>query len=67
MPAGLRGPQFYPHCFNVEVTGGGKVTPEGVTIPGAYKNNDPGVAYNLNSEAKYVRDYPPAHVHLALE
>jgi lytic cellulose monooxygenase (C1-hydroxylating) len=36
----LGGPQFYPHCFNVEISGTGTETPEGVTIPGAYHQND---------------------------
>jgi lytic cellulose monooxygenase (C1-hydroxylating) len=28
-PAG--GPQFYPHCFNVEITGSGTANPPGVS------------------------------------
>ena len=36
------GAQFYPHCFNVEISGSGTATPPGVTIPGAYHQADPG-------------------------
>ena len=32
----LAGPQFYTYCFNVEVTNGGTVQPDGVKFPGAY-------------------------------
>jgi cellulase len=42
----LAGPQFYPYCFNVEITNGGSITPDGVTIPGAYKPTDYGIAFS---------------------
>jgi hypothetical protein len=42
----LAGPQFYPYCFNIDIVNGGSVAPEGVTIPGAYKLDDYGVAFS---------------------
>jgi len=65
-PTLYSGPQFYTHCFNVEISGNGNATPEGVTFPGAYKRNDPGVKFNLRAtqEAKdsYVIPGPPKYV-----
>jgi cellulase len=44
------GAQFYLTCYQITVTGGGSASPgggsaspAGVTFPGAYKANDPGV------------------------
>jgi len=45
--ASKTGPQFYPHCFNIEVKGDGTATPEGVKFPGAYKAKDPSLFGNL--------------------
>ncbi|KAK4647025.1 uncharacterized protein QC761_121900 [Podospora bellae-mahoneyi] len=43
-----RGAQFYPNCVQIEVVGDGTVElPEGVSFPGAYKYDDPGVHYNI--------------------
>ncbi|EOA81141.1 hypothetical protein ACJQWK_07617 [Exserohilum turcicum] len=43
-----RGAQFYPDCVQIEVTGDGQVElPEGVSFPGAYSYNDPGVVHNI--------------------
>jgi len=65
-PTLYSGPQFYTHCFNVEISGNGNATPEGVTFPGGYKRDDPGVKFNLRSsqEAKdgYVIPGPPVYV-----
>jgi hypothetical protein len=44
------GPQFYSHCFNVDITGDGTATPEGVLIPGAYAANDPSLVFRLYKE-----------------
>ncbi len=44
---GLGGPQFFTHCFNVDIKGDGTATPPGVKFPGGYKNADPGVKFNL--------------------
>jgi cellulase len=41
----VSGPEFYLHCFNIEVTGNGTVTPEGNTFPGTYKPTDPGLSF----------------------
>jgi hypothetical protein len=45
--ASKTGPQFYPHCFNIEIKGDGTASPEGVKIPGAYKAKDPSLYGNL--------------------
>ncbi|KAF2872402.1 endoglucanase B [Massariosphaeria phaeospora] len=43
----MRGAQFYPNCVQIEVTGDGAVElPEGVSFPGAYSHDDPGVVHN---------------------
>jgi lytic cellulose monooxygenase (C1-hydroxylating) len=47
------GPQYYTHCYNVEISGNGNAEPEGVKFPGAYKRNDPGVAFALRNKAKW--------------
>jgi hypothetical protein len=49
--AAKSGPQFYPHCFNIEVLGAGEKLPAGVTFPGGYNKTDPHVAYALYDEA----------------
>ncbi|KAF2013686.1 lytic polysaccharide monooxygenase [Aaosphaeria arxii CBS 175.79] len=44
----IRGAQFYPNCVQIEVTGDGDVElPEGVSFPGAYSYEDPGVVYDV--------------------
>jgi cellulase len=40
-------PQFYIHCFNVNITGTGTVSPPGVTFPGAYGSDTPGLAFDI--------------------
>lgn len=57
--------QFYPSCTNLKISGSGKARPKGVKFPGAYKNTDPGIQYNLwsrdyNSE-KYFIPCPPVY------
>jgi len=65
-PTLYSGPQFYTHCFNVQISGNGSATPPGVTFPGGYKRDDPGVKFNLRAtqEAKdnYVIPGPPTYV-----
>jgi hypothetical protein len=59
----VSGPEFYLHCFNIEVTGSGTVTPEGNTFPGWYKSGDPGLSFvpyfgdgkGVEHDSKYVR------------
>ncbi|KAF2740634.1 endoglucanase B [Polyplosphaeria fusca] len=44
----IRGAQFYPNCVQIEVTGDGDVSlPEGVSFPGAYDYDTPGVVYDI--------------------
>ncbi|KAF1810919.1 hypothetical protein P152DRAFT_475360 [Eremomyces bilateralis CBS 781.70] len=58
MNPGLKGlPQFYTHCFNVEITGNGSVIPPGVRFPGGYAKNDPGVTFVLGTTSRYP-SYP---------
>ncbi|KAG7145993.1 Polysaccharide monooxygenase Cel61a like protein [Verticillium longisporum] len=41
------GAQFYPSCFQLQVSGSGTANPTGlVSFPGAYTKTDPGVVYN---------------------
>ncbi|KAF2000286.1 lytic polysaccharide monooxygenase [Amniculicola lignicola CBS 123094] len=48
-----KGAQFYMECAQINVVGGtGSKTPATVSFPGAYKQNDPGVLFNLYSGAK---------------
>jgi cellulase len=43
-----RGAQFYPDCVQIEVTGDGTAElPKGVSFPGAYSYEDPGVVHNV--------------------
>lgn len=45
----IRGAQFYPNCVQIEVTGDGTVElPKGVSFPGAYSYEDPGVVYDVH-------------------
>jgi len=45
-----RGVQLYMSCIQIEVTGSGTVSlPQGVSFPGAYNENDPGLLYNIYS------------------
>lgn len=41
------GAQHYVSCYQLTVTGGGSANPSGVSFPGAYKTNDPGILFNL--------------------
>jgi hypothetical protein len=51
--------QFYPQCANIQITGGGSATPEGVVGTSLYDKNDPGVHYNIyNDESKPVYQMP---------
>ncbi len=44
-----RGAQFYPNCVQIEVLGDGAVElPTGVSFPGAYNYDDPGVHYDVS-------------------
>jgi len=49
--ASKSGPQFYSHCFNIDISGSGTATPPGVNFPGAYKSNDPSLIFPLYTKA----------------
>jgi cellulase len=52
---GLKGlPQFYIHCFNIEITGSGTATPQGVKFPGGYPKGDAGVGFILGNKGRYA-------------
>ena len=61
-PTPVSGPEFYIHCFNIDVTGSGIATPEGVIFPGAYKPDDKGLTFapyygngfGVEKNSKYV-------------
>ncbi|RPA86821.1 family 61 glycosyl hydrolase [Ascobolus immersus RN42] len=43
------GPEFYPQCWQITITGGtGTTIPAGVPFPGAYQPNDPGIEFRTN-------------------
>jgi cellulase len=51
--------QFYPQCANIQVSGGGSVSPPGVVGTMLYDQMDAGVHYNIyNDEAKPVYQMP---------
>ncbi|KAI6080462.1 hypothetical protein F4821DRAFT_276023 [Hypoxylon rubiginosum] len=55
----IRGAQFYPNCIQLEVQGDGEVElPEGVSFPGAYKWDDPGVIYDVYCSTKTTTTAP---------
>lgn len=44
----VRGAQFYPSCSQVRITQGGSASPPGgVTFPGTYTFQDPGILFNI--------------------
>lgn len=45
-PAGI--PQFYLSCAHISVTGGGSASPATISIPGAFKETDPGYTANVS-------------------
>ncbi|KAF2705514.1 carbohydrate-binding module family 1 protein [Pleomassaria siparia CBS 279.74] len=55
-------PQFYPECAQFTVTGSGTISPDAtylVSFPGAYSASDPGIAFNIDSDAaKTATTYP---------
>ncbi|KAF1838319.1 hypothetical protein BDW02DRAFT_542095 [Decorospora gaudefroyi] len=57
--SGAAGAQFYITCYQITVTGGGSLTPAGVSFPGAYKAADPGIQINIYQNlASYVSPGP---------
>jgi len=55
-PSEGTGPQFYIHCFQLDISGSGTAQPKGVKFPGGYKRDDPGVAFNLYKGGQTARD-----------
>jgi hypothetical protein len=49
-------PQFYITCFALNITSDGAAVPRGETFPGAYKDTDPGLTYDIF--AKKLGPYP---------
>ncbi|KAL0574485.1 hypothetical protein V5O48_007460 [Marasmius crinis-equi] len=47
------GAQFYP------VTGGGSLNPSGLSFPGTYKSNDPGILFNVYQGDAANKAYVP--------
>ncbi|PIA13009.1 hypothetical protein COEREDRAFT_19994, partial [Coemansia reversa NRRL 1564] len=44
------GAEFYANCVQIRVSGGGSAKPTGVSIPGVYKADDPGIHFNIYKE-----------------
>jgi hypothetical protein len=53
----IDGPQFYTHCFNLEISGAGNAAPRGVKFPGGYKKNEPGVVFRLSGRPAAYANY----------
>jgi cellulase len=53
----IDGPQFYTHCFNLDISGTGQATPRGVKFPGGYKKNEPGVVFRLSGNPAAYANY----------
>jgi len=59
----IGGAQPYVDCSELTITGGGKATPAGVAIPGAYKDTDPGILFNIyNGFTSYPIPGPTLYV-----
>ncbi|KEP47822.1 glycoside hydrolase family 61 protein [Rhizoctonia solani 123E] len=56
------GAQLYMSCYQINVTGGGAISPPTVKFPGAYSATDPGILFNINSPyTNYTIPGPPLH------
>ncbi|TFK95139.1 glycosyl hydrolase family 61-domain-containing protein [Pterulicium gracile] len=56
----VNGAQFYPVCVQLTVTGGGSLNPSGLSFPGTYKQNDPGILFNVyQGDAVHLKYVPP--------
>jgi hypothetical protein len=51
------GPQFFVHCFNVQVTGNGKTIPKGVKFAEAYKRNDSSLTFDVWGRVQEHKNY----------
>ncbi|KAF2664604.1 glycoside hydrolase [Microthyrium microscopicum] len=62
IPGGAIAPQFYIHCFNLNVTGTGTQSPKGVTFPGAYAPDTPGLVFDIfKNKTTYPIPGPPLY------
>jgi hypothetical protein len=48
----LNNPQFYPQCANLQITGGGSASPDGVEGTALYSLDEPGVLYSIYQDDK---------------
>ncbi|KAI1469641.1 lytic polysaccharide monooxygenase [Daldinia caldariorum] len=56
------GAQFYMTCFQLTVTGSGSAKPAGVSLPGAYKDSDPGILVDIHGKlGSYVAPGPTVY------
>ncbi|KAJ2083339.1 hypothetical protein H4R24_000899 [Coemansia sp. RSA 988] len=46
----IGGAEIFPNCVQIRVSGGGSAKPSGVAIPGVYKEDDPGILFDLESD-----------------
>jgi Auxiliary Activity family 9 (formerly GH61) len=51
------GPQFFVHCFNVQVTGNGKAIPKGIKFAEAYKRNDASLNFDVWGRVQEHKNY----------
>ncbi|KAL1839512.1 hypothetical protein VTJ49DRAFT_1450 [Mycothermus thermophilus] len=56
------GPQFYMTCFAFNITGDGTATPQGYKFPGAYKDDDPALHWDLELGEPYPMAGPKIYV-----
>ncbi|KAJ2609709.1 hypothetical protein H4S08_003935 [Coemansia sp. RSA 1365] len=46
----IGGAEIFPNCVQIRVSGGGSAKPSGVAIPGVYKEDDPGILFDLEAD-----------------
>jgi len=54
------GAQFYPACYQVQLTGTGNANPPTVRFPGAYSASDPGILVNIHQDLSTYKIPGPA-------
>jgi hypothetical protein len=54
---GVGGPQFYMHCFNIDIKGSGTATPEGQTIPGPEWKDDISTNFDVWNHPEQISKY----------
>jgi len=52
------GADFFMSCAQINITGGNKVQPVGVSFPGAYKSTDPGIITDIYEVSSYTPPGP---------